>query len=735
MSELKPSKMADHAANSPAILSGSKPKVADRLKTRVESGNTSEIASEHAEQMADLYPAKIATFVTPDKASELTGRSLTTVKRHCREGRFTGAHKALTDGIETWKIPVSSLPLSAQKKLADEVKAALVRRVSVSTPMLPSPHEKRLAPAEYRAAWDAFERAKGVPKRRAEAAHSALLAFHELVDAGLSVGDAEKAVAFRHGVSKPTLWRYRIATKDHPREHWLPLLMPRYKGGHPHAEFTQAAYEYILAQSLNTSETPLAVILETARQLGKLKGWVIPSYDAVRKRIQKEPAWLATVGRKGAKALERSYPAVEKDYASLELHELWESDGRKADVFCIWPDGSVARPFIIVWREVRSRLVLGVKGLRTPTAAGVLAAYGMALERAGVAPKKAKLDNGREYAAKSVSGGQANRYRFSVMPGEQPGVMTQTGTKAEWAKPGRGQDKPIESFWRFVADRCDKTPEFQGAYCGRNPIARPEDFNPKKAIPIAAYGAKLAAALEYFNNSHRHTGSGMDGRTPMEVYTQLFGEMQADPARRRVAVDPAHIRMCLMGQADVKPSRVDATYTLEIPGYGRRRFWSERISHLPAEVLNRKHRVYYDLEAPNHPVSIYDGQAYLGDAQPLEPLPFLGAGEQAAEHVKGKNEWMAPKMAAVKEIKARAKQLKLPALEGTCHPTELPRPVPEISIVDNRKQKTVLPLPTESAATNSDEEYLAELKRRRDEQRRKENPWLYRDSQVIQEEL
>ena len=499
------------------------------------SGKSDEI---DARTTHDAVACSSADYIGAPKAAKLLGCAPSTITRQCDSGKYSGALKQSVDGKEVWQIPITSLPKPAQKKLAAEVKAAMLERVAQTTPLLPAPNDVQRESAEYRFMWDAYEKSGEVNKSRAEKAHAALWAYHECIDSGMKIGEAEKAVAASHGVSKTTLWRYLTNTKSHPKSHWLPLLSPKYKGGRPPAEFTPAAYDFILAKYMTTTKIQLTVVLVQAREQAKIKGWKIPSYDAVVARLAKEPAWLETVGRTGPKALERSYPAVDRDYASLALHEYWESDGCKSDVFCIWPDGSIARPFVIVWREVRSRLVLGAKGYRNPTAEGVLAAFGMALERAQTAPAYAKLDNGREYAAKAVTGGQANRYRFKVMPGEQPGIMTQVGAQAVWAKPGRGQDKPIESFWNFIKEHCDKT--FQGAYCGKDTVSKPEDFDKTKAVPIAIYANKLAAVLEYFNTQHRHTDSGMNGRTPMEAYTELSANTVAKP------VDPAHIRMCKM---------------------------------------------------------------------------------------------------------------------------------------------------------------------------------------------
>ncbi|MDP2094719.1 MAG: transposase domain-containing protein [Hydrogenophaga sp.] len=589
----------------------------------------------------------IPEFVSPSKLAALLDCAASTVTRQCQSGKFKGAQKTLIDGNESWQIPISSLPPHAQAKMFDEVKAATLARAVDMAPQPPARQGRSLGSTQSRLMFEAYQRSGAVNKERAEAAHAALCMFHDLVKQGYSKGDAEKAVVLAHKVSRATLHRYRAATDGHPVNEWLPRLSPKFKGGRPPVEFTEAAWDYIRAAYLNPSKTPFAVVMENARIRARQNGWVIPSNDAVWYRMCKEPAWVITLGREGPKALERSQPAVKRDYTTLALHELWDSDGRKSDLWCIWPDGTVARPFLIAWCDVRTRVILGVKGCLNPSAEVVLSALCMALERAGTAPDFAKLDNGREYAAKSVTGGQKNRYRFTVKEGEQIGVLTHLGVRVEWSEPGRGQDKPIEAFWNYSANRVDKCPEFEGAYCGRNVVSKPEGFDIRNAIPIAVFQAKVNEVFQRYNTEHRHTGHGMGGRTPMEVYSELAANTI------RPAVDPAYLEMCKMGAAQLKPGQGNV-YTLNIPGYGMNRYYSESIAELPGMVLGRKHDVYYDLENPQKPISVYDGRVFLGEAALLENIPFRGEGlALAAEHKKRKNARMAPQKAAVKQIKAR----------------------------------------------------------------------------------
>ncbi len=590
-----------------------------------------------------------ASFAAVQKVAELLGCSPRTVTRNCVGGKYHGAFKATTNGGEGWMVPIAALPLSAQRQLAKEYSAELAARAGIQ----PGQSAVPALEGEYRTLWDAYEQRPATVKQRAEKALAALDAYIQLRASGLGIPMAEQALAESHGVSRVTLWRYIKATEKHPRQHWLPLLAPRYHGGKGRAEFTPDAYEWLLARYLNTSQTKVAVLIKELRDEAPKRGWVVPGDDTIMRRLKEEPAWKVTGGRLGMKALERSFPAVERSFSSLRLHELWESDGRRADVWCRWPDGSVARPFIIIWREVRTRLVLSVRGCLHPTADVVVQAFGNAMERAQAIPENAKLDNGHEYASKLFTGGQKSRYRYKVKAGEPIGIMTLVGTEAKWSKPAYGQDKPIESFWTFVANHCDQAPEFQGAYCGKDPKSKPDDFDRNRAIPLEAYQVKLANILQSFNN-RPHSGEGMGGRSPVQVYAEL---LDAAKVKRP---DPAHVRLYKMGVAMIKMDKREFSLRLTIDGYGPIRYEHPALAELPQSARDRKLQVYYEPDDPTAAVAVYDGGEFICEATPMDRIPFLEpGGELTRARAEKKAAWVKPKKAAIKQAK-EAGQIALP---------------------------------------------------------------------------
>ncbi len=585
--------------------------------------------------------------VTAIKAADLEGIKRSNIIRRCQAGKYPDAYKTTMNGGPGWMIPVASLSPAAQAIYRKEIRP-------------PVPEQKTL-PAivqheEYRTLMDAYDKKPPNLKRMAVSAAAAVDAFNELRKTGLSVGAAEKSIQQSHKVSKPALCRYRAAVDGHDRQYWEAYLCPRYHGGRGKSEFSPEAYEAIIKDFFVQSQPPLTAILPRIRKMASERGWDIPSDKTVMNRLNAEKPHYWTYRQGGKKALERSFPTVEKEYSSLRLHEFWESDGRRADVWCIWPDGSIGRPVVVAWREVRTRMPLALGIYKNEDSELIISAFCNALALTGTRPENAKLDNGRSFANKRFTGQQKNRYRFTIKPDEPIGLLTRIGTKVKWSKPGRGRDKPIESWWNFMANHCDKLPQFEGAYCGRNPVEKPDNFDPSKAVPVEEYADALKeAAWNFANRSHR--GDGMSGESPFALYNRL------SEAHRMNPVDPAVLRLGLMGVAIVKPDQKTGELSFKVEGFGTLRYWSDALAELPKCFRARKLHVYYDPGNPNTPVSVYDGDKHLCDAERQGKVDFndVGGGKVEA-HMRAQAAFLKPRQADINALKGGGDTPNRPAL-------------------------------------------------------------------------
>lgn len=648
-------KTTDHAQGRSAAIVARDNSIADHTKTVVGTGSDDLYHANACRPVVGKGLAVSEAFLTVTQTAEFEDKSIRTIRDRCKNGTYKGVQKQTINGGEGWLIPLSSLPKAAQKAYAKQ-KAVEILDNATAYEVAELAPKSALPDDEYNQLWERYERKGGNFKEKARNALLIVLAYHELIETGVSIGYSEKAIESSHGASRATLRRYLDYVKGHPRQHWEPLLCPDYHGGRKRAEFTPAAYEFLLALKIKSPASNLRVLIRATLKEGAGKGWVLPNEDTIAKRLKEEPAWMFNTREQ----LERSFPTAERDYSSLALHEMWDSDGRKADVWCVWPDGTVNRPFVIAIREVRTRRVLSIRVCHAPDAEAVLGAYGSALSRANAVPKYFNLDNGREYANKAFTGHQRTRYRFKYNTEEAKGILTAMDVKVKWSKPGQGRGKSIESWWNVIGDNCDRAPDFIGAYCGHNPLSKPEDFDKNRAVSIDVYAAKLIEVITQYEKGDfgGHRGQGMNGKTVLQVYEELA---QLATVRKPTA---SEIRRCRMGVKSLKLDKKDATIRFAIEGYLPRRYWHEALSNLTPAKRERHFNVHYEWGNPDAPISVYCGDEFICDAAPIGSIPFNDyKGGLVRKHMANKGEYLKPRANFIKTMKAKA-EIAAPQLEN-----------------------------------------------------------------------
>jgi putative transposase len=562
------------------------------------------------------------TFLSVTDFARYADITTKTVRKNCRDGRYPGCHKATGNGGEGWKIPLNSLPTPAQiawhenqhKKTRPE--KAKPGRISGRNNGSASETGARQAPSAFNdqaykdALWDTYLKAtkghKDEAARRAEILHE----YNRLAANGArqaAILDALREKFGNDGVTRITVYRYRKTVKGQDASLWAPLLLPEWKGKTHRAEFTDEALEWIKEQYLIQSEPPLTLIYERAQKIAPEKGWILPSIDTVNARLKElDPAYV-TWKRKGDKALAQTFLHQERDYSGLALHEIWCSDGHKADVFVKNEAGEVFRPYVAAWMDVRSRRLLGWSVGKSETAHLVRSALHKSIVGCGNAiPRIAQMDNGRAYASKENTGGAPNRYRFKVKENEIPGTMTLLGIESQWVTPGHGAAKPIEPFWRNVTAMV-KTNDFEGAYCGNKPDAKPENFSEKNAVPLAVFLRRLEETFADYN-ARGHRGNSMHGKSPDQVYESLL-----QTAVIRQATE-AQLKFCFLAGESVSLDPNNGSF--KILG---NRYWSEACSGLSRM---KGYSARYDPDNLSLPVSLFLNDSFLFEVPVIEKTGF-----------------------------------------------------------------------------------------------------------------
>jgi hypothetical protein len=591
------------------------------------------------------------------EVAALTGAAVRTVRLHAATGRYSAERMPGMGGSE-YRISLDSLPADAQARywrerikaptpaeqrarlaalnLDEEIARQVAREAGIHR------REERieplpLTPAEWRTQRERWEQLPSSMRAESERRAKALQRLDVLLKDGRSKMAAFEAAAAEFGESTATLRRWLAKVKNQHRADWYLLLAPGYTcEGAPEAEIHPDAWAYIQAEWLVDSGITLTSVCRRAQREAKRRGWgVLPSIKTIKRRIDKElDHRMVVLMREGEDALDRLYPAQQRDYSTLGVHDLWVSDGRKADLFVVFPDGEIGRPILMLWMDVRTRKPLGWAVGKTENTPLVRASLRDAMTRAKAIPREFLLDNGRAYASKEITGGQTTRYRFKINDDDMLGVATLLNIKVVWATPGHGQAKPIESFWRTLSET-DRRAEFAGAYCGNDPLDKPEGFDPKKAVPLAQYLAAVREDLDaYLERGHR--GDSMDMQSPSALYDEL---MATSVVRTPTA---EQIRLCLQA-AENKMLDADHGVTL----FGGNRYWCETLAKLPSRG---PYTVRYDADDATAPVAVYDGDRFLCEA----PI-YLKAGfrdqEAAKAHIRART-------AQRKHVKGLARALK-----------------------------------------------------------------------------
>src|SRR3546814_14857907 len=92
-------------------------------------------------------------------------------------------------------------------------------------------------------------------------------------------------------------------------------------------------------------------------------------------------------------------------------------------------------------------------------------------------------DNGRAFASKWLTGGAKTRFRFQVRDEAPTGLLVALGVTIHWAKPYRGQSKPIERGFRALCDSVAKHPAFEGPLTRNRPHPKPANTGRHPAPP------------------------------------------------------------------------------------------------------------------------------------------------------------------------------------------------------------------------------------------------------------
>jgi hypothetical protein len=158
-----------------------------------------------------------------------------------------------------------------------------------------------------------------------------------------------------------------------------------------------------------------------------------------------------------------------------------------------------------------------------------------------------------------------------------------------------------------VGEYIDKHPAFAGAYTGRNPLAKPENYA-SAAVPLDLFEKVCASEMAAHNAREGRRGFGMEGRS----FEKAFADHAPELGFRRAG--PEQRRLFMLAAEGVTARKPDGRIELF-----ENRFWCEAL----AERIGQKLIVRFDPQNLHEGVALYTlDNRFIADAARLDDIGF-----------------------------------------------------------------------------------------------------------------
>ncbi|MDF7776900.1 transposase domain-containing protein, partial [Sphingomonas sp. AOB5] len=430
--------------------------------------------------------------------------------------------------------------------------------------------------------------------------------------AGMTRTAAIASAAAHHGDGVSTIEEWLELIRGVADCDRLAFIAPQRGGGAPKADVDPEIWELLKSDFLRPEQPSFSSCYKRVRDLhAKPRGLTLPHERTLFRKLEREvPRQVIVSCREGAEALRRTIPAQNRTVAGLHAMELVNIDGHEWDVWVMWPGDKVpVRPVMVAIQDVYSRKYLAWSVGKTESVIETRLAFAHLFERYGI-PKACLMDNGRAFASKQISGGMPTRFRFKVREEEPLGLLASLNIANHWAKPRRGQSKPIERGFGEFARVVAKHPAFAGAWTGNRPDAKPENYR-SKAVPIDKFIEIVESEIARHNaQPGRQTEMAKaDGRSLDEVFAESYATAPIGRA------DPELLRRALLAVDNRPTDRNNGSITL----HGNQ-YWTEALSAIAGDRVT----VRFDPDDLHAPIHVYDAKgAFLCTAPVWSAVGFL----------------------------------------------------------------------------------------------------------------
>lgn len=271
-------------------------------------------------------------------------------------------------------------------------------------------------------------------------------------------------------------------------------------------------------------------MLKLEIEFGRQPGPAPSIYRARRVLREYLPASVRDYGRLGRRrALELHDPWIARDRAEHQVNDLWYCDFRRSNIR-VWieadEDARLYRLYLCAIMDVASRDVIFRFDLY-PSTNLFKSTLRRALGKWGV-PKQIWMDNGKEFIAEEISGGQTylRKWRFRSDK-ESDDVFSKFGIEAHYCKIKNPTGKaPLERFFQ----QFDSIERELPGWTGENTLVRPERLSAEEKdhaafcahelrdTPLLSSDQLIRFHTDWIELKYRHDGhAGLRGCSPAQL--------------------------------------------------------------------------------------------------------------------------------------------------------------------------------------------------------------------------
>jgi transposase InsO family protein len=286
----------------------------------------------------------------------------------------------------------------------------------------------------------------------------------------------------------------------------------------------------------------------------KKKDWEIPSESWFYRCWGEMSEIVRTYYLEGNNAYISKYaPYLPRDYSDLQVLQVVCGDHSLRDVTITMPDGTITRPSLSLWLDLRSGLIWGWYLSTRPSSHTAALAYANGVRTFGAQPPSRPdagyhsfiyTDRGRDFRARNWDGTEivVSKKEMNLdsalemlLVERRVGILDDLNIKHILARGYNAREKPVERIFKIISEW--EQNNFK-EYCGRDPKSKPEAWHAlyrryeRRAgkgrssspfITFEQYREQLAEFIWRFNNTtHERPTLNSEPIVPLDEYKRLY---------------------------------------------------------------------------------------------------------------------------------------------------------------------------------------------------------------------